>query len=284
MHNLSADIVIQPFGIPRTAKRSPFQVSFRRLTAALLQTGAEGAKFAAIGFDRCPAVLPPFTIRGKFNDAHVNAENTVRHIGGRGFFHVAGGVEEPNATKTAQVSLSLLGGKQGALTVATDEGNRHSSLHRPYGYARLRHLPAQDTVIVGDCARWLKNALRRLIEFIGVGDFSVATNNDLRGEGKNLPNGFVRRFVKVVLLEGVVVPRPLANSVASGISDTKRFFKGFGLFRRYNQLHLRGQLHAWIVSRLSSIETEGGFVPFGKGKRVFLPTHKCEGLQLADTR
>lgn len=146
-----------------------------------------------------------------------------------------------------KIAFPLLEGEKAALVIAADERQFKSPDNRPYADLAFVRVPSQDAVVVGNRSIGLERALNLPVQFVGVCDFGVAPNNHLRGEVKDSAGGCIRPFVERVLPKRLMLPRPLADTVAGGIGAGKRLFEGFGLRFGDDQFHLCGKFHGMVI-------------------------------------
>lgn len=246
LNELFADAVIDVSLVIRRSPRHAVKVTLGALGSLALQKGADTLCAAAAGFHGLARIRTAFAVRRQGHDAQVNAENPVRLHEGR-VGQVDGREQIEVAADKGEVAFSLLEGEKPALIVPAHERQAQTAINRPDGDFALVNVPSQDTVIVGNRAVGLERALNLLVEFVGVRDFGIAPDNDLRRQVKSGTGRRIRSFVERVLAERLVRPRPLADAVTRGVGAGKRLFQGFRLCFGDDQFDLCGEFQGTVI-------------------------------------
>ncbi len=214
------DAVVHPLGKARFTAAHFLKATLRRLAPTFLQPFAKGAETAANGTYGFASMLPPFAIGCKCNNTEVNPDAT---IGGRRrqFFGFAGRKQVKLPANETKVALSLLCLEQLCLMFSTLVRHGDTPLNSPNRNHAFFRYKTQDSAIESDRACLLERAFRYFIQLVSVGNFGDTTNGDLRGDTELLSHGVIIPVVQVELLELVVTPRPLTDSVTSGVGGTK---------------------------------------------------------------
>ena len=130
------------------------------------------------------------------------------------------------------------------LPLPTDKRNAQSTGHAPNAYDRLGQVPRKQSSVIRKRAQRAKLPLYHSVQFIGVNDLSVGSNNHLRCEfRKCFPAGVINQSVQGNLRKSVGSPSPLGNPVTGGILRSQCLFEGRGLRRVRQQLYLDRKSH-----------------------------------------
>jgi len=244
-----ADVVIDPRLETALTPPKAAQVPIRRLAVAfhslMLKARAKAAHTTTNCLDRFTAILLAFGVRGDLNNTKIDAKSSPVGVGRRGLFDITDSREEPDSCNNAQIGLSLLRGKKMSLMLPAGEGKGDAAIESSDRNLGLRHLPGQDTIIVGNSARGAKDTLYVPVEFVSIGDFGDTPDHQLCGKCELVSDAGVAGFMYIVLLKDLIIPRPLTQCVAGFISPSKRLQKRCGLFGRSNQFHLRDEFHIY---------------------------------------
>lgn len=246
LNKLLADVVVDPLLIVGRASAHTSEVTLGVLRPLALQERTNAPRTTTAGFDSIARIGATFTVGSDIDDTEVNAENAVRlhqwRVG-----QVACRQQVEVAAVKGEVTLPLLEGEKAALVVSADERQAQAAINRPDRDFAFINVPAQDAVIVGNRTVGLKRALNLLVQLVGVGDFGVATNNDLRCEVEGDAGRRIRAFMQRVLPERLMFPGPRADAITGGVGAGKRLFEGFGLRPGHNQFDLCGKFHDRVI-------------------------------------
>jgi hypothetical protein len=130
------------------------------------------------------------------------------------------------------------------LPLPTDEGNTQSTGQTPNAYDRLGRVPRKQSSVIRERAQRAKLSSHLPVQFIGVNDLSVGSNNHLRRElRKCSPAGVVNHSMQGNLRKSLGSPSLLRNPVTGGILRHQRLFEDRGLRSVSQQLHLDRKGH-----------------------------------------
>ena len=130
------------------------------------------------------------------------------------------------------------------LPLPTDKRNAQSTGQAPNAYDRLSQVPRKQSSVIRKRAQRAKLPLYRPVQFIGVNDFSVGSNNHLRCDFRKCsPAGVVHQSMQGNLRKCLGSPSPLRNPVTGGILRNQRLFEDRGLRSVRQQLHLDRKSH-----------------------------------------
>ena len=130
------------------------------------------------------------------------------------------------------------------LPLPTDKRNAQSTGQAPNAYDRLSQVPRKQSSVIRKRAQRAKLPLYLSVQFIGVNDLSVGSNNHLRCEfRKGSPAGVVNQSMQGNLRKGFGSPSPFRNPVTGGILRNQRPFEDRGLRSISHQLHLDRKSH-----------------------------------------
>jgi len=217
-------------------------------------------------------------VGGNVLDTEVNAQhalNVLRY----GFLNIAGSKQVETATQIAKVRFALLGFEEGGLMLTANERYQHSTGSSPNRNRALVNVPAENPLVVGNRAGRLESALALLVQLVGIGDLGNGTDGHLRRQARRSSERIVELFLKRPLAERLVLPYPLANLIADGVSLGKSVAQCLGLFGRGIQFNLSGQFHRHIIpesqalsqynERRTALDGLGSFPP--RSKETGLP-------------
>lgn len=142
-----------------------------------------------------------------------------------GCLNVAGGEKIKDAIDISKVGFSVSGLQQLPLTLTADKGNGLPTAHRPDANGLLVYPPTQDTVIVGEGGSQFEDTFPFAVENIGVLDFANTAHRHLRREVKFCAHIIVDKVMQWHASKNLVLPRLLADVVASMIGRFKREFQ-----------------------------------------------------------
>ena len=126
----------------------------------------------------------------------------------------------------------------------TDKRNAQSTGQTPNAYDRLSQVPRKQSGVIRKRAQRAKLPLYLSVQFIGVNDLSVASNNHLRREFRKCPPAsVVNQSMQGNLRKGLGSPSPLRNPVTGRILRHQRLFEDRGLRSVRQQLHLDRESH-----------------------------------------
>ena len=106
----------------------------------------------------------------------------------------------------------------------------------------------EDAAIVWERAVLAKHPLSLPIRFISITDFSYHPEDSLRGEREQVLDAEIESFLNGILVEGTVLPGPVADEVSSIIGALKYEEKGCLLPRGRTEFDLDGQFHGPSIS------------------------------------
>jgi hypothetical protein len=130
------------------------------------------------------------------------------------------------------------------LPLPTDEGNAQSTGQAPNAHDRLSQVPRKQSSVVWKGAQRAKLPLYLSVQFIGVNDLSVGSNNHLRCDfRKCFPASVVNQSMQGNLRKGLGSPSSLRNPVTGGILRNQRLFEDRGLRSVRQQLYLDRKSH-----------------------------------------
>ena len=130
------------------------------------------------------------------------------------------------------------------LPLPTDKRNAQSTGQAPNAYDRLSQVPRKQSSVIRKRAQRAKLPLYLSVQFIGVNDLGVASNNYLRRElRKGFPARLVDQSMQGNLRKSLGSPSPLRNPVTGGILRHQRLFEDHGLRSVSQQLHLDRKSH-----------------------------------------
>ena len=130
------------------------------------------------------------------------------------------------------------------LPLPADKRNAQSTGQAPNAYARLSQVPRKQSSVIGKRAQGTELSLYLPVQFIGVNDLSVGSNNHLRREFRKCsPASGVNQSMQGNLRKGLGSPSPLRNPITGGILRNQRLFEDRGLCRVSQQLHLDRKSH-----------------------------------------
>jgi hypothetical protein len=126
----------------------------------------------------------------------------------------------------------------------TDKRNAQSTAQTPNACDRLSQVPRKQSGVIRERAQRAKLPLYRSVQFIGVNDLSVGSNNHLRREfRKGSPASVVNQSMQGNLRKCLGSPSPLRNPVTGSIFRNQRLFEDRGLRSVSQQLHLDRKGH-----------------------------------------
>ena len=158
----------------------------------------------------------------------------------------------PVPTDKHQIHFALAVFKQTALMVATDIANLDSSVQSPDRHLLIGDKPEQP-IIVGLCPQRAKNALRFLIELVGIGHFGNTAHGYLRSKVKAFSRFLIHQFVQIKLPEHFCSPCLLRNPVTSRIASLQRLLEQIRLFGRRLQFDVSDKFHNSIIETLLAL-------------------------------
>ena len=130
------------------------------------------------------------------------------------------------------------------LPLPTDKRNAQSTGQAPNAYDRLSQVPREQSGVIRKRAQRAKPPLYLSVQFIGVNDLSVGSNDHLRREFRKCPPAsVVNQSMQGDLRKGLGSPSPLRNPVTGGILRNQRLFEDRGLRSVCQQLHLDRKSH-----------------------------------------
>lgn len=125
------------------------------------------------------------------------------------------------------------------LPLPTDEGNAQSTGQAPNAYDRLSQAPRKQSSVIRKRAQRAKLPLYLSVQFIGVNDLSVGSNNHLRRKCRESSStGVVNQSMQGNLRKCLGSPSSLRNPVTGGILRNQRLFEDRGLRSVRQQLYL----------------------------------------------
>ena len=105
----------------------------------------------------------------------------------------------------------------------------------------------EDAAIIRDRAVRTKYPLSLPVRFIGISHFSDNPEDRLGGEREQVLDAEIESLLDRVLVEGTMLPGPVADKVGSIIGALKYEEKGCLLPRGRTQFDLDGQFHTAII-------------------------------------
>lgn len=220
--------------------------------AFLLQYGAAFSVPLTLCFYVLAAELLARGIGSDINDTQVNPKNTFRRQQIR-VVKITNSGDIPMAANKHQIHFAFAMLEQLALMFATNKPDLDTSVQRPNRNLVIRQ-KTKNPVVVGLCAKWAKNALRFLVQLVGIRDLSDATNGNLRSQLKTTPNFLINNLMQIKLPECFSIPRLFRNPATRLITPLQRLLKQYGLFWRGLQFNVSYKFHN------SNIETLLAFV------------------------
>lgn len=140
------------------------------------------------------------------------------------------------------------------LPLPTDKRNAQSTGQAPNAYDRLSQGPREQSGVIRKRAQRAKLPLYRSVQFIGVNDLSVGSNDHLRPEFRKCPPAsVVNQSMQGNLRKCLGSPSSLRNPVTGGILRNQRFFEDRGLRSVSQQLHLDRKSHTPVSLHYSEM-------------------------------
>jgi len=252
------------------------QSLLRGASADTLQERASSGVAFAVCLDGSAGMLFAEAVGGYVHDTEVHTKHAVRREQVR-FVEVAHGRQVPLAANEHQINFSFAMREQLALVVAADVGDLGAAGQHPQRYDVVG-LERQDSVVVGLRSMFAKNALRFLVDLVGIGNFRDAANRHLRRQLKAFAQFAIERFVHVKLTCRFRCETLLRQPVASLVAALKRGAQlNLLLFRRL-QSDVSNQFHASIMEFSCMLVKRQESSP--SGCPLSLPTPKGGGISL----
>jgi hypothetical protein len=259
-----------------------FQVALGRLGADLLERLPATLIPLAAALNRLTRKRFAVAVGCQVDDTQIDTQETFR-VERLRRFNLSSGEQIPLASHECQIGFAALRGKQLALTVATNEGDRQPPVKCPNRNLGTFEVVGEDTVIVGNCAVWLECALGLAIELVGIRNLGDAAYRQLCRQAKRFTRGLIGQFVDGELPKGVCLPCELADKVAGSVGGLKRAPERVGLFGRRKQLYGSGQPHNMIVYHNPNVCASAALVQCAetpRGATRLLPGLKHLGFRL----
>ncbi len=265
-HDAFADMVIHVAGETRLALVTLLEKPSRRLRTLGLQLRSQAAMPMPQAIDLRAGVNRAVAISENIHHAEVKAKDAL-HVARFRCFDVAGSQQVELPVNEGEVGFSLLRLEQDSLTLTADERDGLTASHSPDRNFGGGQFPPQDAGVVCDGAVRSEGALDAVVEFVGVRDFRLRADDDLRGEAKLCARQMVAGAMDGELPPGLVFPGPVGQPLAKGVSAFHRLAQCLRLFWRRAKLNLCGQFHASSIAQ-SRVEVNAS-----RGRR-FLPALK----------
>lgn len=217
-----------------------------------LQGGTALGVSRPIGFYFVPSILVAQTVGCDINNPHIDTQHTIRRQQSR-IVKITHGGQIPLAANVHQINFALAVFQQSALMLATRKADFLPTTQQPQRNGVTAQKP-QDSVIVRLGGVLAKNTLCFLIGLVRIRYLGNAADCNLSRQAEALPDFDIRRFVKIVLPEGLGFPCPIRQPVTGFIATLKRFQQRLFLRGSRFQLEIGNQFHS------SSIEKTSGYV------------------------
>jgi len=224
------------------AARQLFEPALCGLGSYSLERGAAVFVPLAVGLDGIAREDATVAVHGDVDYSEIDAQPTGRVEFWR-FGDLTDLMQIPFTVSKDQVGLALPVLKQLDLSFTGKERHLLSPRGRPDTGGLGRHLPGQDTLVIGDSAVLHEGTLVFLVQLVGVCYFGFHSDGELGRESKPFTHVVVDELVKAELPEGLGVPSALANVVASGVGFFQCIEQGLGLLLSWLELDLCYQFH-----------------------------------------
>jgi hypothetical protein len=188
-------------------------------------------------------------VGGDLRYAEVNPDSGLDLVGRR-FQYLADGQQEKVAPVVNQIAFALSRFKQLPLTLTADVRNLLAALNRPDGHELFFCAPGQNPVVEREGGKRLELAKGFRVELVGVGHFRNRSHDNLSRQTELPADPGIGEFVQAELLECLIFPGDLTDSVTGGIGTLKRLTQRPGLLFCGVEFHLRDQLHDSMIARI----------------------------------
>lgn len=227
-------------------------------------------------FNLYAAECLPVATRCDVHDAQVNAKHVVNVLRRR-FLYVTGRGKIELTAMENQVRFALLRCQQRALAFPANKGDAFSAVHCPDRDYQPVHVPAQNTVIIGNGAVGLESPLGVPVQFVGVGNAGNAAHHDLSRQAKGGARLMVRQFVEAILPKLFTLPSTLTDSVTGSVGRFHRLFERGKLPACRKEFDLSHKFHTLSVAQ------DGSIVKYGRDRAHSSPPLK-RGVSCASLR
>jgi len=260
LNNALADDVIRVLLEAPLAATQPLQLALGASGSDFLQGATQTFVVLARALHLFTAKALTVAVRRQIDDAEVYPQHVFQFTGRR-LLDVAHGEQVERALDQYKVTLALPRPEQFALALAAHKRQAQPTVNGPDANLSLVHVPAENTVIVGNAARRLEGALRLAVQLVRVGHLRDATDHHLRRQRRErLSRRVVRQLVKVVLAERPRLPRLFTQPVARGVSRFQRALQGVRLALVGLEFDLCYQLHGSSIAQMRETVKYGMFI------------------------
>jgi hypothetical protein len=213
-YDVLTETVVDISGEPPLLAGKNFQSATRGFSAFLLQFLAQTPVAIPNSLDSLSR--KDFTVAccGDVANPKINSQETVDVYGVR-FFDVANRQQVKLAFTKNQIAFALTIKQHRLLTFTAHVGDFLAP-----GGGPDRHtvrIPPEYTIIEGDASQGTERPLDFPIEFVGIGHFRNAANDDLSGESKFFFDRVISQMVQGKLAKGFLFPGRFANGITRSV-------------------------------------------------------------------
>ena len=256
-----ADCVVGDLPETRLSAFQGFELAFGGTGLLALKVPASVRVFAADEIDVSTCVGLAVTIEGKIDDTKIDT----KHAFNADLFrvrHIAYASQIPLALDEHQIDFALAESEQGALALATDEGDFLAPGQRPDTHSIIGQ-ETHDPVIIGLCGEAAESALPVFASLVSVSHFGDAAHGGLRGQPVHLADFGVGQLMQIELPKLASLEAPRGQVITGLIAAFKRLPQQAFLFWRWLEFDVRNQFHCLHIGDILE--------KFKKERREFLP-------------
>lgn len=142
--------------------------------------------------------------------------------------------------------ISLPFDVRNVIRIMANKANLLSATYTPQRNHVVRFVGHYSTII-SNTAKWLKSTFGFLIQFISVSNFSYLPYKHLRREVKRSLVAMIYFVVQLKVIENLLLPSHIRNSITNSISFLHRFDKQVSLFISRQKFYFQCQLHILYI-------------------------------------